>query len=313
MQSPPDAEKTSDEPATCSGRRVVEAQRPSVLGAQGGLRRERPLAIGNWNITTLTGKEQELVEEAKYYRLDIVGISSTRFRGSGTVDLDRGWKLHYSGVATSLSAQAGVGILTSPRLADCVIEWIPLGGRVCLLKLRLKEGPLWLVQVYAPNRESKYRSFLDEVTAALAVVKTESFVLLGDFNAHVGIDHLTWKGVIGRNGDPDLNANGEALLDFCAINGLSIMNTFFQHKDTHKYTWYRDTLGQRSIIDFFIVSGLFDSVLDVRVKRGAELSTDHHLVVCNLRLSTARRTRKTGRSCATYRTKWEALADDGVR
>ena len=31
-------------------------------------------------------------------------------------------------------------------------------------------------------------------------------------------------------------------------------------------------------------AGLFRSVLDVRVKRSPELSTDHHLVVCNVRL-----------------------------
>ena len=48
------------------------------------------LRFGNWNIFTLTGKEMELVEEAKQYRLDIVGISSTKRRGSGIVDLDGG-------------------------------------------------------------------------------------------------------------------------------------------------------------------------------------------------------------------------------
>ena len=31
-----------------------------------------------------------MVEEANGYRLDIVGISSTKRRGSGTVDLDEG-------------------------------------------------------------------------------------------------------------------------------------------------------------------------------------------------------------------------------
>jgi len=37
-------------------------------------------------------------------------------------------------------------------------------------------------------------------------------------------------------------------------------------------------LEQRSLIDFCIVSNdLFQSALDVRVKTGAELSTDHHL------------------------------------
>ena len=33
------------------------------------------LLLSNWNILTLTGKELELVEEAKRYHLDIIGVS----------------------------------------------------------------------------------------------------------------------------------------------------------------------------------------------------------------------------------------------
>ena len=127
----------------------------------------------------------------------------------------------------------------------------------------------------------------------------------------MGIDNATWKGVIGQHGDPDINKNGRCLLQFCATNGLCIMNTFFQHKRIHKYIWYRDSLGQRSLIDFCIVSAdLFSTVSDVRVKRGAELSTDHHLVVCTLK---PLKKRKTFRPRETYRIKWESLADKEVR
>ena len=48
------------------------------------------LLLGNWNTLTLTGKELELVEEANRYHLDIIRLSSTKRRGSGTVDLDGG-------------------------------------------------------------------------------------------------------------------------------------------------------------------------------------------------------------------------------
>ena len=89
--------------------------------------RHNRLLFGNWNVFTLNGKEMELVEEAKRYHLDVVGISSTKRRGSGIVNLDGGWKLFYSGADPKMSAHAGVGILTSPQMSDCVSEWIPFG------------------------------------------------------------------------------------------------------------------------------------------------------------------------------------------
>ena len=144
-----------------------------------------------------------------------------------------------------------------------------------------------LLQVYAPNATSEYQAFVDEVyDALLRVSPTESTVLMGDFKAHVGIDTDTRKAVIEKHGVTGLNENGRYLLQLCCSNGLHIMNAFLQHKELQKYTWYRPSMGQKSLIDFWIVSSnsFFDE-LDVRVKRGAELSTDHHLVVCFLRLS----------------------------
>ena len=108
--------------------------------------------------------------------------------------------------------------------------------------------------------------------------------------------------------------NGRYLLQLCCSNGLCIMNTFFQYREVHKYTKYRPRMDRKSSIDFCIVSSdLFSDVLDVPVKRGAELSTDHHLVVCSLRLSKPWPNRKSNRSSVTNRIKWEALENKEVR
>ena len=265
-QSPPASPSGSSTnvSATCLERRMEAAQsirtRDNVAHSRVN---HHQLLLSNWNILTLTGKELESVEEAKQYHLDIIGVSSTKRRGSGTVDLDGGWKPFYSGAGPSMSAQAGVGILTSPRSSDCVSDWIPLGPRVCLLKLKVVDQSLCLLQVYAPNATSEYQTFVDEVNdALLRVSATESTVLMGDFNAHVGTHTDTWKSVIGKLGVIGLNENGRYLLQLCCSNALRIMNTFFQHREVYKYTWYRPSMDQKSSINFCIVSSdLFSDML----------------------------------------------------
>ena len=102
-----------------------------------------------------------------------------------------------------------------------------------------------------PNAVSEYQAFVDDVNDAFQRAKsTESTILLGDLNTHIGTDSETWKGVISWHGDPAFNKNGLYLLQLCCSNGLFIMKTFFQHRYVHEYTWYRPSMVQKSLIDF---------------------------------------------------------------
>ena len=74
---------------------------------------------------------------------------------------------------------------------------------------------------------------------------------------------------------------------------MVVLNTIYQNKEIPKFTWESKGRGRRSIIDYFIVKkkALRSGVAGVKVIRGAELESDHYLVLMKASL----KLRKKGR------------------
>ena len=152
----------------------------------------------------------------------------------------------------------GVGISLDEKASEA---W-KLGGEVWkavssrIVTARLKVGTsgfqLWnrrlmstsflsIISVYVPTFRSSVavkKAFYEQLQDTLDGIPTSDFLLiLGDFNGRVANDYDLWKGVIGTHGLAERNQAGEDLLQFCELNQLTILNTWFEKKERNLVTW----------------------------------------------------------------------------
>jgi hypothetical protein len=115
--------------------------------------------------------------------------------------------------------------------------------------------------------------------------------MMGDFNAKVGCNNEDVEHVMGKHSPEDCNENGELLIETCGNQGLMIGGTLFPHKECHKVTWASpDPQGKtQNQIDHICISKRRKSLLDVRNKRGADVGSDHHLIIGITRIYIDRR------------------------
>jgi hypothetical protein len=142
-----------------------------------------------------------------------------------------------------------------------------------------------VIGTYAPTDDSRVDSkeeYFNKLTTVLATInKKKEIWILGDLNARTG--KSSNSEIIGRYGEDILNDNGQRLIDFCEAHSLKILNGFFPHKNIHKFTWTQPTRNLKSIIDYFIQRK--DSKLktkDVKVFRGPECGSDHHMIIAKV-------------------------------
>ena len=98
-------------------------------------------------------------------------------------------------------------------------------------------------------------------------------------------DRLNYERNIGKHSIRNRNEGGQRMLDFAQVNNL---NTFFQHRESYKWTWYRYGQQRRnyiqsSMIDLFITSykALF---CDVQAIPSVSMDTGHRLFSTKLRI-----------------------------
>lgn len=250
------------------------------------------LIIGTWNINTINGKEEEIVEEIKDWKIQIMGISETKKKGKGFKILKDGYTpwytLYYSG--HDERCKEGVGIIIAEETNKKITNWNPVTSRIIDVELEIKKGmKLIIIQVYAPIQGSIERDVEEFYTELQNTVdkhreRTEHIIITGDWNSRIGNDQEIGLGSMGEYGEKERNSNGIKMINFCIANDLLIGNSF--HKQEIYYTFEAPERNAKSLIDYIVYTKEASKTIQkVWVNKYAELSTPHKLVLANMSIT----------------------------
>ena len=227
-------------------------------------------------------------QELQRLNLDIVALQETRLADSGTIR-EKDYTIFWKGKAPEEKREHGVGFAVKNSLLTCITP--PSEGTERLLKLNLhsSEGPVHILNVYAPtlvaSPDTKDK-FYDELNAAIKQIpQQEQLFVLGDFNARVGADRTSWPSCLGKHGIGKMNENGQRLLETCSFHNLCVTNTFFNTKLHHRVSWMHPRTKHWHQLDLILTRRT--SLNNVKVTRSyhsADCDTDHTLVCGTVKL-----------------------------
>ena len=244
--------------------------------------------VGTWNICGMSDKEPEIVEFMTQRKISIMGLADTRKKGTGTKQIDSNFVLIWSGVRKDQRGVHGVGFIVHPDKAKDILNIEYISER--LIKIRVREGKKTTnyIQIYAPCNDSysdeEKDAFYGNLSDTISKIHdSEDLYVMGDFNGRVGERRMPWTQHLGPHSDhrTPCNYNGNHVLELCAEHDLLVANTFFQHRPSQIYTWYKwsDT-NIKSQIDFILTrTRMRNGITDARTIPNAGLDTDHRPVI----------------------------------
>ncbi|CAF0805508.1 unnamed protein product [Adineta ricciae] len=270
------------------------------------------LTVGTWNVQTLwaAGKLELLRNEMKRFTYDIIGISEVRWTGKGeTPNGDFIW----SGEETV--HMRGVGFLLSAQAKKALIGYNPISPRIISARFDATPFKITVIHVYAPtsaSSEEDIEAFYSDIEKVISKTdKKDIIIMTGDWNAKIGTDNADWKSVMGKYGYGDRNERGERLLEFATTHDLYICNTRFQQKPNRKWTWASPDGIHKNMIDLILIQRRWKtSIINCRTFQSADISSDHSLVLCNIKL---RLKKMSNRPNHSYKVDVNQLKDENIR
>ncbi|VDO56709.1 unnamed protein product [Schistosoma margrebowiei] len=184
-----------------------------------------------------------------------------------------------------------VALMLSKQARNAFILRESHGSRIIKTSVKKKKESITMtvIQCYAPTNDSSDDSkdqFYERLQSIIEkYTRKDLTILMGDLNAKVGIDNTGYEDIMGRYELRHKKENGERFANLSAFNKLVIGGTIFPHKRIPKTTWISPDHTTANQLDHICINKKFRRTMeDMKTRRGADISSDHHLVVANLKL-----------------------------
>ena len=219
-------------------------------------------------------------------KVDICGLTEIRWEGQGHFHTSKGHTVIYSG--NEKRGLHGVAIWMHKKIYQAIISYESVNERMMVVRLNARPKNITMIQAYALTAtagEEIAEPFYEELErVAKKIPKGDITMMMGDFNAKVGRQHITGPAV-GPYGLGEANDAGERFRESCKEQELLLVNTWFKRHPRRLYTWKSPDGKIRNQIDYIAIHQEWKtSVIDCATYPGADCDTGHHLLVATTRL-----------------------------
>ncbi|KAF2901315.1 hypothetical protein ILUMI_04871 [Ignelater luminosus] len=215
-------------------------------------RKNKCLKIDNWNIRGTKDKEIELEKEFVGANLDVLIITETQRKSQGTVDLEGGNRMWYSGVEMEIHALLS-NMYNQKRFGKRSKR---LGRYIRQSDVHNSGETYTFITAYGPDKNDSKE------------------IMEGDFKGRVGVKNEESIDVLGKNSETQILPTKQL------GRGKYI---FFQHNQIHQITRWERSREESSIIDYVLEEAReLKTVKDIRVKRSIQISRNHLLLTVTI-------------------------------
>ena len=257
-------------------RRVSPDRHQATVSNRNNSILSKAIRIGTWNVQTMfqEGKLENIKQEMRRMKINILGLSEVRWQGAGKITSDE-FTIVYS---RGDSNQRGVGILIDAECSKALKGFWSVNDRVIVVKIRGKPFDIGIIQAYASTADkdmAEIESFYEDIEKAIKQLKPQDIkIIIGDFNTKVGNDRIDT--IVGSFGLGEINEQGEKPVECCKEYNFVVMNIWFENHPRRCWTWKSPGDKTRNQIEYILIQEIYhNSITSCRSMPGADCGSDH--------------------------------------